>query len=59
MTKTTSAAIFMAVLIMTATIAVSVNLVGDASAMKSKGTTTSEYGSKTGVCGVQLCSKYP
>ena len=59
MTRTTSTVIFMAVLMMTATIAASVDLVGDANAMKSKGTDTSRYGSKTGVCGAQLCSEYP
>ncbi|MCV0392080.1 MAG: hypothetical protein K5790_02170 [Nitrosopumilus sp.] len=31
----------------------------DANALKSKGTSTSQYGSSTGVCGVQLCSEIP
>ena len=59
MTRTTSAIVLMAVLMMTATIAASVDLVGDASAMKAKGIGTTKYGSKTGVCGTQLCSEYP
>ena len=59
MTRTTSAVVLMTVLMVTATIAVSVDLVGDANAMKAKGVNTSQYGSKTGICGTQLCSKYP
>jgi len=31
----------------------------DAEALKSKGTGTSQYGSSTGICGVQLCSEIP
>ncbi|MGY5149036.1 MAG: DUF7482 domain-containing protein [Candidatus Nitrosopumilus sp. bin_68KS] len=31
----------------------------DAFALKSKGTGTSQYGSSTGICGLDLCSKYP
>ena len=31
----------------------------DAEALKSKGTSTSSYGSSTGVCGLQLCSEIP
>ncbi|MHA7647436.1 DUF7482 domain-containing protein [Nitrosopumilus sp. S4] len=31
----------------------------DANALKSKGTSTNQYGSSTGVCGVQLCSEIP
>jgi hypothetical protein len=31
----------------------------DADALKSKGTGTSQYGSATGICGLQLCSEIP
>ncbi|AJW71092.1 DUF7482 domain-containing protein [Nitrosopumilus adriaticus] len=31
----------------------------DADALKSKGTKTSQYGSSTGICGLDLCSNYP
>ncbi|MCV0431450.1 hypothetical protein [Nitrosopumilus sp.] len=31
----------------------------DVDALKSKGTGTSQYGSSTGICGLDLCSKYP
>ena len=31
----------------------------DAEALKSKGTGTSQYGSSTGICGLDLCSNYP
>ena len=31
----------------------------DAEALKSQGTGTSQYGSSTGICGVQLCSEIP
>ena len=31
----------------------------DADALKSKGTGTSQYGSSTGICGLDLCSNYP
>ncbi len=31
----------------------------DANALKSKGTSSSQYGSSTGVCGLQLCSEIP
>jgi len=31
----------------------------DAEALKSKGTSSSQYGSSTGICGLQLCSEIP
>ena len=31
----------------------------DADALKSKGTGTSQYGSSTNICGLDLCSNYP
>ncbi|NNM03322.1 MAG: hypothetical protein HKP26_07180 [Nitrosopumilus sp.] len=31
----------------------------NADALKSKGTATSQYGSSTGICGLDLCSNYP
>ena len=41
------------------TAGVTTDYFSDAEALKSKGTTTSQYGSSTGVCGLQLCSEIP
>jgi len=43
------------------TVALTTNFVNDADAIKSKGRTTDQYGSKTAsiVCGDRLCSEYP
>lgn len=49
----------MAAIMLTAGIAASVDMTGNASAAKAKGIETTKYGSKTNVCGLQLCSEYP
>jgi len=49
----------MTTILMTAAVAASVNIIQDADAIKSKGTGTSQYGSSTNICGVQLCSEIP
>jgi len=49
----------MAAIILTAGIAASVDMTGNVSAAKAKGIETTKYGSKTNVCGLQLCSEYP
>jgi len=59
MTKTVLSVIFMAAIMLTAGIAASVDMTGNASAAKAKGIETTKYGSKTNVCGLQLCSEYP
>ena len=59
MTRTMSTVILMAVLMTTATIVTSTDLIGDAYALKAKGVGTAKYGSSTNICGVQLCSDYP
>ena len=41
------------------TAGVTTDYFSDAEALKSKGTGTSQYGSSTGVCGLQLCSEIP
>nr|NIP62654.1 hypothetical protein [Nitrosopumilaceae archaeon]NIU01726.1 hypothetical protein [Nitrosopumilaceae archaeon]NIU88123.1 hypothetical protein [Nitrosopumilaceae archaeon]NIV66380.1 hypothetical protein [Nitrosopumilaceae archaeon]NIX62328.1 hypothetical protein [Nitrosopumilaceae archaeon] len=59
MTKTVLSVIFMAAIMLTAGIAASVDMTGNASAAKAKGISTTKYGSNTNVCGLQLCSEYP
>ena len=58
MTKTILSIVFMTTILLTAGIVASTNLLGDAEAIKSKGTYTKNYGS-TKVCGDKLCSEYP
>ena len=41
------------------TIGVTTGYFSDAEALKSKGTGSSQYGSSTGICGLQLCSEIP
>ena len=41
------------------TAGVTTDYFSDADALKSKGTTTSQYGSSTGICGLQFCSEIP
>jgi hypothetical protein len=41
------------------TAGVTTNYFSDAEALKSQGTSTSQYGSSTGICGLQLCSEIP
>jgi hypothetical protein len=59
MTRTIPSILFMITILLTAGIAASVDVIEDASALKSKGTKTQKYGSATKnlVCGAQLCSE--
>ena len=41
------------------TAGVTTDYFSDAEALKSKGTSSSQYGSSTGICGLQLCSEIP
>ena len=59
MTKTILSVVFMTAIMLTAGVAASVDMVGDASAAKAKGVKTTKYGPNTDVCGLQLCSEYP
>ncbi len=55
MTKTTS--IFLSVILLTAGLAAVMDFAPDAFALKAKGTTNTQYGSATKVCGDRLCSE--
>ncbi|MFB5611202.1 MAG: hypothetical protein ACE5RT_05285, partial [Nitrosopumilaceae archaeon] len=59
MKKTILSILFIVTILLTAGIAASVDIIENASALKSKGTKTSQYGSSTKniVCGDRLCSE--
>jgi len=59
MTKTISTILFLITILMSSGIVASVDLIQDAEAIKSKGTSTPRYGSQTKnlVCGDRLCSE--
>ena len=59
MTKTIFSILLITTILLTGATVASIDLIQFAEAIKSQGTGTSQYGSATNICGLQLCSEIP